>query len=815
MEQLEDPSWFDVSFGGWDDDGSRDFVDDSSPSMYFPQEGFTDDNSDNNAGLFLETLPPQLHPAVSLGVRRVSSCYFSIQSASEASNSVADLLSLWDDNNNNNNSTINSPRGSWNADQFQDGSSCRHDGGNSKATNQEEKANNDYYYDDDNQYDHTTINNLDDTDDRKSILYHDIMMNVLSFLDTPSLASFSQTARRPNFECFYYLQLQLQRELVVGEHSHPAHNDHSNHDANFLPPMEGVGYISRLSQLDSAEARQVVQEYLDSNSTLRTMPLSHSLAYLQDLLRRHGFYTHMAAGKSPSKALASAALLMTLVGAASFMSAASSSSSGCDSSSTMMMMNMMMNKNADSLAEIPNMLFKVGLAGSIMSAARRSMSNHQAANSEAGEGSPSSTLNSTIHILSMRETAQQMASMVQQLPNQLLQQLQAMQTRMMNGVGHTTASRNSGHDGVGLNSTSSTEVATANTATSFHPSTVSTSSPTSLAGRMFAAFSSPTSSPAATICRGDKGDLLDDEFRLTESAAVDSWSDMKLLPFTPNPYEHLPDHGTVETVDEEFQSSQPAPVETSPDDINVKAASVTNNTKPNILHRKLPSGCVGAFTRAVVRASTRMAQLLKERRKTRFAALTEEQQHQTAAAWIDACSSDETLLLVREMVHHIDVDGFYVGSDGTETCALHAAAFSGAKGVLDFLCQGVDKRQESSDGGLAFVNLQDANGWTALHFAAGANSVSAAEVLVKHGADLLVEAANGYTPLQWAQRLSNKEVMEELQRAECNNEQQLQHQPFASLQYHHSVQRRGRRGPQIGSLTTIASRFFAMIPTHS
>lgn len=45
-------------------------------------------------------------------------------------------------------------------------------------------------------------------------------MNVFSFLDAHSLASFSETARRPNFECFYFLELQLQRALLIGESHH-------------------------------------------------------------------------------------------------------------------------------------------------------------------------------------------------------------------------------------------------------------------------------------------------------------------------------------------------------------------------------------------------------------------------------------------------------------------------------------------------------------------------------------------------------------------------------------------------------------------
>lgn len=47
-------------------------------------------------------------------------------------------------------------------------------------------------------------------------LYHDILMNVFTYLDAASLASFSETGKRPNFECFYFLELQLQRGLLRG-----------------------------------------------------------------------------------------------------------------------------------------------------------------------------------------------------------------------------------------------------------------------------------------------------------------------------------------------------------------------------------------------------------------------------------------------------------------------------------------------------------------------------------------------------------------------------------------------------------------------
>jgi ankyrin repeat protein len=114
------------------------------------------------------------------------------------------------------------------------------------------------------------------------------------------------------------------------------------------------------------------------------------------------------------------------------------------------------------------------------------------------------------------------------------------------------------------------------------------------------------------------------------------------------------------------------------------------------------------------------------------------------------------------MISVMDVNRFYIGNDGTETCALHTAAFNGADNVVEFLCAGIDLRDSRLDGGLCDVNAKDINGWTALHFAAGANSVAAVRVLAHHGAILNVEAHNGYAPLAWSVRLSNEGVAEEL-----------------------------------------------------
>merc|ERR1739848_487865 len=145
-----------------------------------------------------------------------------------------------------------------------------------------------------------------------------------------------------------------------------------------------------------------------------------------------------------------------------------------------------------------------------------------------------------------------------------------------------------------------------------------------------------------------------------------------------------------------------------------------------------------------------------------FESLPSEEQRLRSLEFLRACTSNDTLNRVKELICVMDVDRFYIGNDGTETCALHTAAFNGADKVVEFLCAGINPKDSQLDGGLCDVNAKDNNGWTALHFAAGANSVAAVRVLAHHGATLNVEAQNGYTPLTWAVRLSNDDVANEL-----------------------------------------------------
>jgi hypothetical protein len=511
------------------------------------------------------------------------------------------------------------------------------------------------------------------THDASNLLYHDILMHVFTYLDATDLTAFSETARQPNFEVFYFLQLQLQRALLGNAVS--ATNDDD------LSAIAGVASIHRLAALDRTQADATVQTFLDSNSTLRTMPLSHSLAYIRQMLRLSHQHQHPA----PQQALASAALLITFVGAASFMSAAPET---------------VVAEMASFGTELPNMLLKVGFVGSLFGAARK-MSDPIQQQEHVEQGGLSA----------MRCRAEIFARNMQQL------------LPKMTEVDEPTA-------GFSL-------------------------------GRMMQVAYQATYGDTAAVSPSTADDRLS----------------------TPNPYEHLPNFGETKN-GELHEESQ------------THATATASATAP-VADLKIPSGCVGAYTRSVARANVRIADTVKEQRKARFLALSIAEQQQISSDLIDACCSDESFAVVQEWIQvrgAVDVEGFYMGSDGTETCALHAAAFHGSCKILDLLCNGIDESDPTRDGGLCAIELIDSNGWTAMHFAAGANSPEAVRILAKHGASLSVEAANGYTPLQWAVRLQNESVAEEL-RVRIGTERQL---GWISRQ----------------PLSAIASRFFALIPSH-
>jgi ankyrin repeat protein len=269
-------------------------------------------------------------------------------------------------------------------------------------------------------------------------------------------------------------------------------------------------------------------------------------------------------------------------------------------------------------------------------------------------------------------------------------------------------------------------------------------------------------------------------------------------PITSNPYDHVAAHRNASTSNSNNNNGTSSFFSfiTNPSNNAVKA-STTSPLDSN----KVPSGCIGAYANTVKTAAQQVTCRIKEERKCNFEALSPDEQFNLGIRFIDACSSDDKLSIVKEILQtekRMDVDRFFIGPDETETCALHAAAFNGAEKVLEFLCGGIDERDPDLDCGLCDVDIRDGNGWTALHFAAGANSVSSVRILAEHGANLTIEAGNGYTPYHWAERLSNEEVAQELERLGADNR-------FVGRWMFGSSSARGERK----FVTFLTNRFFA------
>ena len=596
-------------------------------------------------------MPPQLHPACSAGVRRVSSCYFSLASEN-ANQSMTDLLSLTGDNTSNN------------------------------ENNTEGKKN-------------------DPIHDSVDFFYHDILMQVFTFLDPNSLLSFSETARRPNFEVFYFLQLQLQQALLLDENSEKSDVDNNT---NRMPETVGnysASVVSRVARLDMGKAREIVEEYQESNSTLRTMPLSYSLAYVRHYLLRNGFHNMFSndsnsddsndhnptadpesSKMASSQTLASAAIFVTFMGAASIVSSS-------DAPIAMM---------TDRLAtsELPNVLFRVGFVGSLM----RAMS-------ETERGT------------AMREKAEQMARSMQAMPAALMpaRRYHVQQTQ---------------------------------------PSTTEQNESNQVDNQESQSESQKTNFVLPT--------LYEMRHMLQEMMHRNNASERRETrqPLLFDPYAHMSSQKDTDDVTREEDHQEK---NSGHGDEDLRAKRLNEDFVPiSSTDRKMPSGCVGAYSRSIHKATKYVASETNAKRKSLFESLSAEEQRLRSLEFLRVCSSDATLDQVKEMISVVDVNRFYVGNDGNETCALHTAAFRGADKVVEFLCSGIDLQDPRLDGGLCDVNARDNNGWTALHFAAGANSFEAIRVLAHHGADLNVEANNGYTPVQWAHRLSNEPLAEELRK---------------------------------------------------
>jgi len=658
--------------------------------------------------LYIE-LPAQLHPACSLGVRRVSSCYFSLGSNHE---SMTDLLSQLGDNNTN---TIS-------------------------------------------RYDISKKESIDN-DSVEDIFSHDIIMQVFTYLDAHSLKRFSETARRPNFEAFYFLQLQLQQALLVQNNDNIADTDtivinndnnnnnlnrrHNNNNANTndyhslsTTIEDSTSILSRVAKENMTKAKEIIQQYQNSNTTLRNMPLSYSLAYVRHYLSHNGLHAMFSNSNNvnaSSQTLASAAIFISVVGAASLVSS---------SDIPITLMTDMIDTSFGS--ELPNVLFRVGFVGSLVKVARK--------------------ISDTEQGLAVREKAEQMARSMQELPAAL------MTTK-------TTTRREEGQQQQQQQYSQLTQ-----------------SLPVQKGLDEGNQNSQSHSQQRSNFMIPSLFEMRHMMQEMMSNLAVKQERPSILF----DPYDNLPsskdkdDNNDMESKERDQEEKK----KYESDDQELSRPHTTTTMNDNIVDRKIPSGCVGAYYIAIHEAANHITEQIKESRRSKFQALSTEYQRERSIEFLAACTSNDSLDRVKEMISIMDVNRFFVGHDGTETCALHTAAFNGADKVVDFLCMGIHHQKSQLDGGICDFNSRDSNGWTALHFAAGANSILAVQVLAQHGAALDVEAQNGYSPLQWAVRLSNEEVAEELRaliiKVDIDHGSWISSQPLAS----------------------IANRFLSLIPTQ-
>ncbi|MFC1566796.1 protein kinase [bacterium] len=88
--------------------------------------------------------------------------------------------------------------------------------------------------------------------------------------------------------------------------------------------------------------------------------------------------------------------------------------------------------------------------------------------------------------------------------------------------------------------------------------------------------------------------------------------------------------------------------------------------------------------------------------------------------------------------------------------ALRMAALDGRKDmVVNFLQSINDEKQRN-----AIVNMQDGNGYTALHYAASLGKNEIVQMLLDNGADVNIQDSNGYTALHYAASLGKNKIVQ-------------------------------------------------------
>lgn len=606
--------------------------------------------------------------------------------------------------------------------------------------------------------DNATTDNDENLDILLRLLFHnDILMNVLLYLDETELANFSLTTKRYNYECFHFFELQLQRATLLGietsRHQQCKYDDANNNSQPMILPtfegaIAGTGVFTRLATMNANSARSIVQSYLDSNVSIRAMPLQHSLAYLKQMLSS-------SSNNSNSKSARNMALLFTLLGAAYRVHQSGSVGGGeCVTTTTIL--------NEENIDVIKNIMIKVGLAGGVLKA-----------------GLMKSTIKETRETTE-EETEDEDGDAALARENDAGGAIKSLTSRQRRHGRSTslgsledltkkipTMLYNAFHNG--YNKAVECEAPVADPQFATPPKRQHRSK------RSHNTFHHQVHDSHEGIDHIQQSSILGAEVSKELSSVMSDANSNKLVEESKNDDVELDEQkSSHECIT--YNATNNVTIENGGvSDIFSSSRSPDNKDKEDSLldtlndDKNVPTGCVGAYARAVEIAVNEVTRLVKEERRANFEKLSNEEQIGLGQQFIDACTSDERLHIVKELTHQMDIDRFFIGPDDTETCGLHAASFNGAEQVLKFLCGGIDERDPNSDGGICDVNVRDANGWTALHFAAGANSVSSVKVLAKHGAKLTLEATNGYTPFHWAERLSNVEVAAELEKLGADN----------------------------------------------
>lgn len=585
-------------------------------------------------------------------------------------------------------------------------------------------------------------------------LYHDILMDILSYLDLNSLASFSETGRRPNNECYYYLHLQLQQFTEDTSRKDESPNSRTNRSDVFKlnQQLPGMGIVQRLVNLDRQTAIDAVQSYYYD------APMN---AISKNNNNHHNMVTARKLAAAGSAAAFAFACMGTMMAAAAHSSAAMESAGEYD----------------DMTGALTSFVKVMGLVGSL--AAAKTM----ASNSGGVNNNNNTTTTSSV-----------------------------AGTNNNDGTSNSNISRSSGDDASHfilwerlMESTfpGSHRHDTTTSTTSSAPDRESNVNGLFALPRQFKYALTLAYSMAAEMRHkhqngnssgsvNDRGGMEGHDTNQASSISLLTEDPPFLWSHHPGPYEHIPTSSETNSTtpmggisvasneghghEPKFDSTKGCDSSCSPSATEASKAddrdSSASTCSPNVNRTRYHfCGWVGAYRQVVHAAHDRIRSIVKQQRLERFNALSEEERNHISSSFMEAVVTNNTNN-VRQLIDAMNVDeAFLVGGNDNPNdnntnvmYPLHAAAFHGADQVLEFLCEDISNSSAGTapDGGLiANIDQQDPTGWTALHFAVGANSVTAVRLLLARKADPSIEADNGYTPFQWAQRLQHHSVADE------------------------------------------------------